>query len=71
MSRPKSSCRIPQTSPLGPQKDKNDPKIMSNSNVKIQGILGYETCLTTWVDPKTEMSELKEKKKVKIVALYE
>ena len=28
-----------KTSPLGPQKDKNDPKIKSNSNVTIQGIV--------------------------------
>ena len=29
----------PQTSPLGPQKDKNDPKIKVNLNVRIQGII--------------------------------
>ena len=46
--------------PLGPQIDKNDPNIMSKSNVRIQGIIEKESCLTTWVDPKTEMSELKE-----------
>jgi len=34
----------PQTSPFGPQKDKNDPKIKSNSNVRIQGII--ETSLS-------------------------
>ena len=29
----------PQTSPMGPQKDKIDPKIKSNLNVRIQGII--------------------------------
>ena len=37
----------PQTSLLGPQKDKNDPKIKSNSNVRIQGIIENESCSTT------------------------
>ena len=57
MSRPKSSCRTslrPQNQHfLGSQKDKNDPNIKSNSNVTIQGIIGNESCSTTWVDPKT------------------
>jgi len=35
-------CSDPQTSPLGPQKVKNDPKIKSNSNVRIQGIIENE-----------------------------
>ena len=35
-------------------KDNNDPKIKSNSNVRIQGIIKKnESCLTTWVDTKT------------------
>ena len=42
----------PQTSPLGPQKDKNDPKIKPNSNVRIQGIIENESCSTTRVDSK-------------------
>ena len=33
----------PKNSPLGPQKDKNDPKIKSNSNVRIQGIIENES----------------------------
>ena len=37
----------PQTSPLWPQKDKNYPKIKSNSNVRIEGIMENESCLTT------------------------
>ena len=35
-----------QTSPFGPQKDKNGPKIKSNSNVRIQGIIEYKSCST-------------------------
>ena len=55
MSRPKNSWPYSnhKTSPWGPQKDKNDPKIKSNSNVTIQGIIENESCSTTWVDPKT------------------
>ena len=43
----------PQNSPFGLQKDKNDPKIKSNLNVRIQGIIQNESLSTTWVDPKT------------------
>ena len=45
----------PTTKPahLGSQKDKNYPKIKSNSNVRIQGIIENESCSATWVDPKT------------------
>ena len=43
----------PKNSPLGPQKDKNDPQIKSNSNVRIQGIIENESCSTTWLDPQT------------------
>ena len=32
-----------QTSELEPKKDKNDPKIKSNSNVRIQGIIENES----------------------------
>ena len=42
-----------QTSPLGPQKDKNDPKIKSSLNVRIQGIIEIESCPSKWVDPET------------------
>ena len=41
------------TSPLGPKKDKKDPKNMSNSNVRIQASIENESSSTTWVDPKT------------------
>ena len=43
----------PNISPLGPQKVKKDPKIKSKSNVKIEGNVENDSCLTTWVDPKT------------------
>ena len=36
-----------QTSPVGPQKDKNDTKIKSNSNIRIHGIIENESCSTT------------------------
>ena len=42
----------PKNSPLGPQKVKNDPKIKSKSNVRIEGNTENESCSTTWVDPK-------------------
>ena len=38
----------PKTSPLGPKKDKNNPKIKSNSNVTIQGIIENESCSTVF-----------------------
>ena len=50
MSRPQNSCRTlpqPQNSPLGPQKVKNDPKIKSKSNVRIEGNIENESCSTT------------------------
>ena len=43
----------PQTSPLRPKKDKNDPKYKSNSNVRFKGIIENESCSMTWVDPET------------------
>ena len=32
---------------------KNDPKIKSKSNVRIEGNIENESCSTTWVDPQT------------------
>ena len=43
----------PKNSPLGLQKDKNAPKIKSNLNVRIQGIIEIESCPSKWVDPET------------------
>ena len=43
----------PQNSPLGRQKVKNDPKINSKSNVRIERNIENESYSTTWVDPKT------------------
>ena len=42
----------PKNTPLGPQKFKNDPKIKSNSKVRIEGIIENGSCLTRWVDLK-------------------
>ena len=56
MIRPQNSVKPysdHKTSPLGPQKDKNDTKIKSNSNVTIQGFTENESCSSTWVDPET------------------
>ena len=56
MSRPQNSCRTflrPQNQPIRAPKDKNDPKIRSNSNITMQGIIENEHCSTTGVDPKT------------------
>ena len=39
--------------PLGPQKFKNDPKIKSKVNVRIERNEENENCSTTRVDPKT------------------
>ena len=55
MSRPQTVVEPysnPQTSLLGPKRDKNDSKIKSNQNVRIQGIIENESFSTTWVDPK-------------------
>ena len=41
----------PKNSPLG-QNVKNDPKIRSNSNVRIEGIIENKSCSTTWLVPK-------------------
>ena len=43
----------PKNGPLGPQKVKNDPKIQSKSNVRIERNKENESCSTTWEDPKT------------------
>merc|ERR1712236_775 len=56
MSRPQNSFKTlprPNNSLLGPQKVKNDPKLKSKSNVRIQGNIENESCSTTLVDPKT------------------
>ena len=37
----------PKNSPLGPQKVKNNPKIESNSNVRVEGNIENESCSTT------------------------
>ena len=37
----------PKNIPLGRQKVKNDPKIKSKSNVRIEGNIENESCLTT------------------------
>ena len=55
MSRPQNSCQHllqPPNQPLGPYKTK-DPKMKSNSNVRIQRIIENKSCSTTGVDPKT------------------
>ena len=40
----------PINSSLGPQKVKNDPKIKSKSNVRIEENIENESFSTTWVD---------------------
>ena len=50
MSRPKTVVEPypnPKNSPLGPQKVKNDPKIKSNSKVRIERNIENESCSTT------------------------
>ena len=42
----------PKNSPLGPQKAKNDPKIMSTTNVRIQGNVENKSYSAIQVDPK-------------------
>ena len=49
MSRPQNSfltLPLPKNGPLGPQKVKNDPKIKSNSKVRIERNIENESCLT-------------------------
>ena len=43
----------PKNIPLGTQKVKNDPKIMSRSKVRIERTIENKSCSTTWVGPKT------------------
>ena len=43
---------LPKNSPLGPQKVKNDPKIKSKLNIRIEGNIENESCLTASVEPK-------------------
>ena len=43
----------PKNSPWGPPKVKNDHKIKSKSNLRIEENIENESCLTTWADPKT------------------
>ena len=50
MRGPQNSFRTlpqPKNSLLGPQKVKNDPKIKSKSNVRIEGNIENESCSTT------------------------
>ena len=56
MSRPQNIDKPysnPKYRPLGPQEVKNNPKIKSKSNIRIEGNIENESCLPTWVDPKT------------------
>ena len=43
----------PQNSQLGPTKVKNNPKIKSKSNFRLEGSIENKSLSTTWVDPKT------------------
>merc|ERR1712198_207165 len=43
----------PKNSPLGPQKVKNDPKIKSKVDARIERNKENESCSTRRVDPKT------------------
>ena len=56
MSRPQNifeSYPNPKNSQLVAQKVKNDPKIRSKSNVRIEGNTKNESCLTTRLDSTT------------------
>ena len=58
MSKPQNSFQTllrPQKQPIRAQKIKNDPKIESNSNIRIEEIIKNENSSTTWVDLKTDM----------------
>ena len=48
--------------PLGPQKIKNNSKIESTSNVKIEKNKENESCSTTWVDPKSVIEHFPNQK---------
>ena len=43
----------PQKYPIRVPKRKNDTKIESKANVRIEGNIENESCSTTWLDPKT------------------
>ena len=43
----------PKIAHQGPKKVKNDPKIKSKWNVRIERNIENKICWTTWVDPKT------------------
>ena len=43
----------PKYSPLESQKVRNNPKIMSKSNDRIEGNIETDICSTTWEDPKS------------------
>ena len=43
----------PTPTPKKVPKKARDPKIKSKSDVIIEGGMGYKSCSTTWVDPKT------------------
>ena len=57
MSRPQNSFwtlpRPKKIAHLGPKKAKNDPKIKSKSDVRIEGNIENESCSTAWVDHTT------------------
>ena len=56
MGKPQNSSwtlPVPKSSPLGPKKVKNDNKIKSKLNVRIEGNIENESCSTTWVYPRT------------------
>ena len=59
-------------------RSKHNQKIKSNSKVRIEIFIEIEEFSTTWVDPvcapklsQNQMSDLKEIKKMKIIAPYE
>ena len=58
--------RNPKNNPLGPKNGKNDPKIRSNSNVRIEGIIENKSCSTTWLDPKQFLNLLSTVKIAKV-----
>ena len=65
MSRPQNifwTLPWPDHSPLRPKKRKNGPKIKSNSNVRIEGIIENKSCSITWVDRKTVFEPYPEPK---------
>ena len=56
MSSPKRVFELflnPKNIPIGPQKVKNDPKIKSKLNIRIERNKDNKSCSTIWVDLKT------------------